>query len=125
MGILNDLPLFTIHSTNFVQCFQWQIERLEFHWNGAVNIIEHNLKYRTNYYVESVLFTENVFGIKIVSFKYFTNIFYINFKGKMIKRPKADDTETDILQMQNEFLAEKEKNLAFQPAAKLVKIEPG
>lgn len=43
----------------------------------------------------------------------------------MIKRPKAGDTEKDILQMQNEFLSEKQKNTQFQPAAKLVKVEPG
>lgn len=43
----------------------------------------------------------------------------------MIKRPKATDTEDDILQMQNEFLSDKKKSTSFQPAAKLVKVEPG
>lgn len=43
----------------------------------------------------------------------------------MIKRPKATDTEDDILQMQNEFLTEQNKSTSFQPAAKLVKVEPG
>lgn len=43
----------------------------------------------------------------------------------MIKRPKNTDTEDDILQMQKDFLAEKSKNANFEPAAKLVKIEPG
>lgn len=42
----------------------------------------------------------------------------------MIKRPKPTDTEDDILQMQNDFLGERTKNTAFQPAAKLVKVEP-
>lgn len=42
----------------------------------------------------------------------------------MIKRPKATDTEDDILQMQNDFLKEQKKSTAFQPAAKLVKVEP-
>lgn len=43
----------------------------------------------------------------------------------MIKRPKTTDTEDDILQMQNEFLSEQQKSANFQPAAKLVKVEPG
>lgn len=43
----------------------------------------------------------------------------------MIKRPKLTDTEDDILQMQNEFLAEQTKSSDFHPAAKLVKVEPG
>lgn len=43
----------------------------------------------------------------------------------MIKRPKPTDTEADILQMQNEFLKDQTTNAQFQPAAKLVKIEPG
>lgn len=43
----------------------------------------------------------------------------------MIKRPKNSDTEDDILRMQNEFLAEKQKNKDFKPAAKLVKVESG
>lgn len=43
----------------------------------------------------------------------------------MIKRPKPTDTEEDILQMQNEFLKDQTKSAAFQPAAKLVKVEPG
>lgn len=42
----------------------------------------------------------------------------------MIKRPKATDTEDDVLRMQNDFLNEQKKSSAFQPAAKLVKIEP-
>lgn len=42
----------------------------------------------------------------------------------MIKRPKPTDTEDDILQMQNDFHREKTKSASFQPAAKLVKIEP-
>lgn len=42
----------------------------------------------------------------------------------MIKRPKPTDTEDDILKMQNEFLGEKKKKSNFQPAAKLVKVEP-
>lgn len=42
----------------------------------------------------------------------------------MIKRPKATDTEDDILQMQKDFHNEQKKSTAFQPAAKLVKIEP-
>lgn len=42
----------------------------------------------------------------------------------MIKRPKPTDTEDDILQMQNDFLSEQTKRTSFQPAAKLVKIEP-
>lgn len=41
----------------------------------------------------------------------------------MIKRPKASDTEDDIIKMQNEFLAEKAKSDTFEPAAKLVKVE--
>lgn len=41
----------------------------------------------------------------------------------MIKRPKASDTEDDIIKMQNEFLAEKAKSDTFAPAAKLVKVE--
>lgn len=43
----------------------------------------------------------------------------------MIKRPKNSDTEDDILRMQNEFLAEKQKNKGFEPAAKLVQVESG
>lgn len=43
----------------------------------------------------------------------------------MIKRPKPTDTEEDILQMQNEFLKDQTKNAQFQPAAKLVKVQPG
>lgn len=43
----------------------------------------------------------------------------------MIKRPKPTDTEEDILQMQNEFLKDQTKSADFQPAAKLVKVEPG
>lgn len=42
----------------------------------------------------------------------------------MIKRPKATDTEDDVLRMQNDFLTEQQKSSAFQPAAKLVKFEP-
>lgn len=42
----------------------------------------------------------------------------------MIKRPKATDTEDDILRMQNEFLTEQKNANNFQPAAKLVKVEP-
>lgn len=42
----------------------------------------------------------------------------------MIKRPKATDTEDDILQMQNDFLDDRKKSTNFQPAAKLVKVEP-
>lgn len=41
----------------------------------------------------------------------------------MIKRPKPTDTEDDILQMQQSFLAEQSKNTNFCPAAKLVKVE--
>lgn len=41
----------------------------------------------------------------------------------MIKRPKPTDTEDDIIEMQRSFLAEQSKNAAFQPAAKLVKVE--
>lgn len=41
----------------------------------------------------------------------------------MIKRPKATDTEDDILKMQSDFLAEQSKNGTFSPAAKLVKVE--
>lgn len=43
----------------------------------------------------------------------------------MIKRPKPTDTEDDILQMQNDFLKEKNKMTGFHPAAKLCKVEPG
>lgn len=43
----------------------------------------------------------------------------------MIKRPKPTDTEDDILQMQIEFLKKQSQASDFQPAAKLVKIEPG
>lgn len=42
----------------------------------------------------------------------------------MIKRPKPTDTEDDILQMQNEFFKDQTKGAGFQPAAKLVKVEP-
>lgn len=42
----------------------------------------------------------------------------------MMKRPKSTDTEDDIIQMQNEFLSEQTKNINFNPAAKLVKVEP-
>lgn len=41
----------------------------------------------------------------------------------MIKRPKPTDTEDDLIEMQRSFLAEQSKNAAFQPAAKLVKVE--
>lgn len=43
----------------------------------------------------------------------------------MIKRPKPTDTEDDILQMQNEFLKKQSQTADFQPAAKLVQVEPG
>lgn len=39
----------------------------------------------------------------------------------MNKRPSSDDTEQDIIQMQNAFLLEKHKDTNFQPAAKVVK----
>lgn len=39
----------------------------------------------------------------------------------MIKRPKNTDSEQDLLQMQMEFMKEKEKNKGFQPAASVVK----
>lgn len=42
----------------------------------------------------------------------------------MIKRPKPTDTEDDILQMQKEFIGEQTSNTSFQPAAKLVKVNP-
>lgn len=42
----------------------------------------------------------------------------------MIKRPKPTDTEDDILKMQNEFFKDQTKSGSFQPAAKLVKVEP-
>lgn len=41
----------------------------------------------------------------------------------MLKRPNANDTEDDILRMQNDFLNEKKQQTSFQPAAKLVKVE--
>lgn len=40
-----------------------------------------------------------------------------------MRRPKPEETEEDILRMQQEFLAEKEKNPKLQPAAQIVKIE--
>lgn len=43
----------------------------------------------------------------------------------MIKRPKPTDTEDDILQMQNDFLKKQSQTADFQPAAKLVQVEPG
>lgn len=43
----------------------------------------------------------------------------------MIKRPKRNETEEDILRMQQEFLDQKSKNPQIQPAAKVVKIEKG
>lgn len=39
----------------------------------------------------------------------------------MIKRPKNTDSEQDLLQMQMEFMKEKDKNKGFQPAASVVK----
>lgn len=40
----------------------------------------------------------------------------------MIKRPKNTDSEQDLLQMQLEYMKEKEKNTNFQPAATVVKV---
>ncbi|XP_055540548.1 RNA polymerase II-associated protein 1 [Wyeomyia smithii] len=41
----------------------------------------------------------------------------------MIKRPSSKDSENDILQMQQEFLAESNRNASFQPAAKVVRLQ--
>ncbi|KAM7358732.1 RNA polymerase II-associated protein 1 [Cochliomyia hominivorax] len=41
----------------------------------------------------------------------------------MMNRPKPNETEEDILRMQQQFLAEKAKNPKIQPAAQIVKIE--
>lgn len=41
----------------------------------------------------------------------------------MIKRPKNTDSEQDLLQMQMDYMKEKEKNANFQPAATVVKVE--
>lgn len=43
----------------------------------------------------------------------------------MIKRPKSDETEEDILRMQNEFLSHRAKNPKLQPAAQCVKVTKG
>lgn len=42
---------------------------------------------------------------------------------KINKRPSRNDTEDDILKLQEEFLREKSKNKDFQPAAKMVKLK--
>lgn len=39
----------------------------------------------------------------------------------MIKRPKNTDSEQDLLEMQMQFMKEKEKNAKFQPAAQVVR----
>uniref|UniRef100_A0A1Q3FUP8 Putative rna polymerase ii-associated protein 1 n=1 Tax=Culex tarsalis TaxID=7177 RepID=A0A1Q3FUP8_CULTA len=41
----------------------------------------------------------------------------------MIKRPSSKDSENDILQMQQDFYAEANKDAAFQPAAKVVRMK--
>lgn len=40
----------------------------------------------------------------------------------MYKRPQKTDTEDEILQLQDNFNKEKEKNKDFKPAAEVVKI---
>uniref|UniRef100_A0A1B0CE78 Putative rna polymerase ii-associated protein 1 n=1 Tax=Lutzomyia longipalpis TaxID=7200 RepID=A0A1B0CE78_LUTLO len=40
----------------------------------------------------------------------------------MLKRPKATDSEKDILQFQNEYLDEKRRSSSFQPSAKVVRV---
>lgn len=41
----------------------------------------------------------------------------------MIKRPSSKDSENDILQMQQDFYAESNRDAAFQPAAKVVRMK--
>ncbi|XP_058447793.1 RNA polymerase II-associated protein 1 [Malaya genurostris] len=41
----------------------------------------------------------------------------------MIKRPSKNDSENDILQMQQDFFAETNRDTSFQPAAKVVRVE--
>lgn len=43
----------------------------------------------------------------------------------MIKRPKNTDSEKELLEMQMEYMKEKERNANFQPAAKVVRKMPG
>lgn len=43
----------------------------------------------------------------------------------MNKRPKQTDTEDDVLQMQESFLAEKAKNPNFRPSAQVVRKDRG
>lgn len=40
----------------------------------------------------------------------------------MIKRPKSSDSEQDLLQMQADYMRQKQKDANFQPAAKVVKM---
>lgn len=46
--------------------------------------------------------------------------------NNVFKRPKASDSDADLIKFQNLFLAEKSKNTNFQPAAKVVRLtNPG
>ena len=43
----------------------------------------------------------------------------------MIKRPNRNETEEEILRLQEEFFQQKSYNPYIQPAARVVKIEKG